>query len=295
MRLISRLAVSLPVALVLACTPAEPPSASDDTSTGATEGVASTGVLTSGPSTTAGSTDTTVADTTTATTSVDSTGTTDGSTTVPADTSGSSDSTGEAPALGMLSGDCGLIDAMELDSPSPFTFANAIDFRDLGFDYDLLTPEGQQVFDAGNLGGSSLHSEVISFEVLARCEGASLLATEGDIQYTDPMGIKTDILVEIDGRVVGVSVTRAVGFPFDAPYTEMQAADLLTGKLTDILASTANVAPRDEWVKQILHVIAYADMHAQSIATAYATLPPEVTADTILLVTVTNGNDEFVY
>jgi hypothetical protein len=151
------------------------------------------------------------------------------------------------------------------------------------------------VFDDGNLGGSSLESEIISFEVLARCDGATLLATEAEIQYTDPMGKKTDLLVEIDGRVVGVSVTRAVGFPFDAPYTEMQAADLLTGKLEDILLSTVNVAPADAWVKQILHVIAYADMHAQSILAAYATLPPEITADTVLVVTVTNGNDAFVY
>ncbi|MCA9711967.1 MAG: hypothetical protein KDK70_39390 [Myxococcales bacterium] len=207
----------------------------------------------------------------------------------------SSGSTGGDDGLGMLSGECGLIDAMELQSPEPFTFLNAIDFRRVGFDYDQLTPEGQAVFDAGNLGGSSLHSEVISFEVLARCEGASLLATEAEIQYVDPMGTKTDLRVEIDGLPVGVSVTRAVGFPPDDPYTPMQASTLLGGKLDDILASTANVAPGDAWVKQILHVIAYADMHAQSILEAYAALPPETTADTILLITVTHGNDAFVY
>lgn len=290
--------------LVAACATTEPPAA-DETSTGAGT---STGLTANGPTTAVSEPDTGPADTgtegtttgagTSTTAAADSTGSTgpdstgDGS----GDASSSSDgTTGALPGLGMISGECGLIDAMELDSPSAFTFQNAIDFGVVGWDYDMLTPEGQQVYDAGNLGGSSLESEVIAFEVLARCEGASLLATEGDIVYTDPMGIKTDILVEMDGRVVGVSVTRAVGFPFDAPYTEMQAADLLSGKLTDILASTANVAPRDAWVKQILHVIAYADMHAQSILAAYATLPPEVTADTVLLVTVTNGDDAFVY
>jgi hypothetical protein len=55
------------------------------------------------------------------------------------------------------------------------------------------------------------------------------------------------------------------------------------------------VAPQDAWVKQILHVIAYADMHAQSILEAYGGLLPSTTADTILLVTVTHGNDAFVY
>lgn len=211
------------------------------------------------------------------------------------DSASSTGSTSGDDGLGMLLGECGQVDAAELRAPDPFTFQNAIDFRRVGFDYDQLTPGGQAVFDAGNLGGSSLHSEVIAFEVLARCEGASLLATEGEIQYIDDMGTKTDLRVAIDGLAVGVSVTRAVGFPPDDPYTEAQAADLLTGKLEDILASTANVAPSDAWVKQILHVIAYADMHAQSIFAAYAALPPEITADTILVVTVTHGDDAFIY
>lgn len=284
--------------MLSACAPAEPPVTSAEASTGATEGViGSTGMVTAEPTTTAPDPATGTLDSSDATThsSTSTTGLGD-TTTGPTDSSGSSDgTTGPDPGLGVISGDCGLIDAMELDSPSPFTFENAIDFGMVGFDYDMLTPGGQEVFDDGNLGGSSLHSEVIAFEVLARCEGATLLATEAEIQYTDPMGIKTDILVEIDGRVVGVSVTRAVAFPFEDPYTEMQAADLLTGKLEDILASTANVAPRDAWVKQILHIVAYADMHAQSILAAYATLPPAVTADTVLVVTVTNGDDAFVY
>lgn len=291
--------------LAAACAPPDPSATPDETTTSATEGATGSASSTGhAPSTTTAEPSTGLVDTGTDATTNPDTSTTavaDGSTTAEPttdSTTGSSSSestTGPDPGLGVIAGDCGLIDAMELDSPSPFTFQNSIDFGRIGFDYDMLTPGGQEVYDDGNLGGSSLESEVISFEVLARCEGASLLATEAEILYTDPMGIKTDILVEIDDRVVGVSVTRAVGFPFDAPYTEMQANDLLTGKLEDILASTANVAPADAWVKQILHVIAYADMHAESILAAYATLPPEVTADTILLVTVTNGDDAFVY
>lgn len=291
--------------LATACVPAAPPTASEETSTGAMEGaVSSTGGSTgnsgtttsSGPDPVDSSTGGSTGSSGTTAAADDSTSSTGSGTTADDTGSGSSDgTTGPDPGLGAISGDCGLIDAMELDSPSPFTFEGAIDFGMVGFDYDMLTPGGQEIFDDGNLGGSSLESEIIAYEVLARCEGAILLGTEAEIQYTDPMGIKTDLLVEIDARVVGVSVTRAVGFPFDAPYTEMQAADLLTGKLEDILASSANVAPRDAWVKQILHVIAYADMHAQSILAAYATLPPEITADTILVVTVTHGDDAFVY
>ncbi len=252
----------------------------------------------SDPTTTAGSTtDEPASTSTTSPVDDDSTGSTSttGDTTGSTDSTGSGESSGGDDGLGMLSGQCGLVDAMELRSPAPNTIENAIDFRRLGFDYDQLTPGGQAVFDAGNLGGSSLHSEVIAFEVLARCEGASLLATEAEIQYIDPMGTKTDLRVEIDGIPVGVSVTRAVGFPPEDPYTPMQATTLLSDKLEDVNASTLNVAPGDAWAKQILHVIAYADMHAQSIFEAYAALPLELTADTILMVTVTHGDDEFVY
>lgn len=284
-----------------ACDPDSPPPA------GTTTAASSDDTGSPPPATTSGST-TPPGDTTSA--PGDSTGAPDdsglpGESTGPEGTTGStgsdatgSDATGSTggdAGLGMLSGECGLIDATPLGSPDPSAFENAIDFRRLGFDYDQLTPDGQAVFDAGNLGGSSLHSEVIAFEVLARCEGATLLDTEATVQYVDPMGIKTDLRVEIDGLPVGVSVTRAVGFPPDDPYTEAQASALLTDKLEDVLASSANVAPADAWIKQILHVIAYGDMHAQSIVAAHAALPPEVRADTILLVTVTHGDDDFVY
>ena len=124
---------------------------------------------------------------------------------------------------------------------------------------------------------------------------ASSFETEGTIEYIDDMGTKTDLLVAIDGHTVGVSVVRAITFPFDDPYTVDLADEILTEKLADILLSSANVAPEHAWDKQILHVIAYADMHADSIATAYAALDADLQADTILVVTVTHGDDAFIY
>ncbi len=197
--------------------------------------------------------------------------------------------------LGEIEGDCGLIDAMEVTAPDPFVFTNSIDFGSSSFDYDALTEGGQKIYDDGNLGGSSLYSEIVSYEILAHCEMADLLKTEGEITYQDEMGKKTDLLVFLDGHNVGVSVTRAYGFPPDDPYTVEQAQNLLEDKLADVLLSSQNVKPEDAWTKQILHVIAYADMHVQSIEQAYAEIADEVKADTILVVSVTHGEDAFVY
>jgi hypothetical protein len=183
---------------------------------------------------------------------------------------------------------------MDLTGEMPGFVVNTLDFADIGFDYDLLTPGGQEVFDDGNLGGSSLYSEVIAFDVLARCEGASLLKTEAEIVYDAP-GPRTDLLVDMDGTKIGVSVTRAQGFPLDDPYTVEQAQAILEDKLGDIPGSSAAVADEDAWQKQILHVIAYGPMHAQSLQTAYDALGPELTLDTLVVVTVTEGDDLFIY
>jgi hypothetical protein len=226
-------------------------------------------------------------------TSTDETG--EGTTsTATSETTGTS-TTGAQDGLGELSGDCGLIDAMELTSPDPFVFTGAIDFGAVGYDYAMLTPGGQQIYDEGNLNPGSLYSEIVAYEVLARCEMAALLKTEATIVYTDPMGKKTDLLVEMDGLKIGVSVVRAVGFPQDDPYTPAQAEVIIKKKLEDILVSSANVAPEDAWEKQILSVVAYGPMHVDSVLTAYAGLDPAIKADTILVVTATDGDDAFIY
>jgi hypothetical protein len=197
--------------------------------------------------------------------------------------------------FGAISGACGIIDAMEIQSDSPFVFRDTIDFGMDVYDYAKLSPGGKVIYDNGNLGGSSLESEIISYEVLYRCELAELLKTEAEIIYQSSMGKKTDLLVTIDAFKVGVSVTRAYGFPPDAPYTEQQAHDLLLKKLSDIQLSSANVDPVDGWEKQILHVIAYTQAHADTMELAYASLDASVRADTILLLTVSEGSDEFIY
>ncbi|MBJ95985.1 MAG: hypothetical protein CMP23_16095 [Rickettsiales bacterium] len=198
--------------------------------------------------------------------------------------------------LGSLTGDCDVLDGDWLDSSSkPALYRNVLDFAELEFDRNLLSEDAQQILDAGNLGGSSLHSEVFAFEVLYRCERAELLKTEGDIDYSDPAGKKTDLLVRIDDISLGLSVTRAFAWPPDEPFTTEQAHELLEDKLNDVLLSTANVSTEDAWERQILSVIAYAPGHSESVANAWLELSPELRANTVIMVTTTEGNDGYIY
>jgi hypothetical protein len=45
----------------------------------------------------------------------------------------------------------------------------------------------------------------------------------------------------------------------------------------------------------LLHIIAYDHNYADRIEDAYATLPGEIKDDTVIVVTVTDGNDDFIY
>ena len=197
--------------------------------------------------------------------------------------------------FGDISGSCGVLDEPQLTGAGPEYFANALDFGAMDFDYRQLSGGAKKVHDDGNLGGNSLYSEIFAYEVVHRCELADLVKTEGEIAYQNVMGKKTDLLVTIDGLSIGVSVTRAVGFPKDAPYTVEQAKLLLEDKLADIQLSSANVSAADGWEKQILLILAYADEHASALQQALAQVDAATKADTVVWVTLTDGNDAFIY
>ena len=201
--------------------------------------------------------------------------------------------------FGTIAGPCGELDT-ELTEAAPSYFTNRLDFGTDAFDdpaeRPLLTLGAQEILAEGTAGGSSGLSEAFAYEVLARCEGASLLKSETEIDYVmDWSGSITDMLVTIGGERIGVSVTRAFVFPPTDPYTVDRATSLLTDKLGDVLESSMGVAPADAWAKQILAVVAYGDMHADSIATAWASLDPALRADTIVYVIITDGADMPLY
>lgn len=195
--------------------------------------------------------------------------------------------------FGDLSGDCGELDPEELMAgAAPFELSNEIDFGSLRFDYDGLSPGAQTIHDDPNAGGSSKMSELFAFEVLHRCELAGLLKTETEIVY-DAEGSITDLLVEIDGLKVGVSVVRA--FKFMGDYTVDDALPKMTEKLADILESSDNVSSVDAWGKQILHVIAEKPANVTAVQEALLQIDADTRADTIVVVTLTSGADAFLY
>lgn len=202
------------------------------------------------------------------------------------------------PGFGDITGMCGVVGDPELDATTPAWFGGELTFARRYVDPDdrgELTPGGLEVLLDGNAGGSSVYSEVFAFEWLARCELATLIKSETEIVYDDPTSKKADLLVELDGRKVGVSVTRAVTYPFGQPYTLDAATALIERKLDDIQLATEAVSAGDAWSKQMLSILAYDLQHAETAMTAWSMLDAATRDDTIVIVSITSGDDLFVY
>ena len=209
----------------------------------------------------------------------------------------------DAPTLplagfGDITGQCGVLTLAELDGMVPLWFQGELTFSnryDDPAERDQLTPGGVEIILDGNAGGSSLYSEVFAYEWLARCELATLVKTENEIQYDTPDSKRADLLVDIDGRKVGVSVTRAMTFPFGNPYTLAAATTLFERKLDDIQLATLHAVPADRWSKQMLVALAFDLQHAQVAMQAWNGLDAQTRDDTLLVVAVTSGDDLFIY
>ncbi len=203
---------------------------------------------------------------------------------------------GEDPQdiLGTLSGSCGVLTPL-LHTATPSLVDNGLTFvASEHYGPDTLSPGGQRMFGVDNAGGTSVESEVMSFEVLHYCEHAALLATETQVRYLSDAGSGsiTDILVDMGGERYGVSVTRA--YKPSPGMTDVEVKDLLEKKLKGILSSTARVDPRDRWVKQILHVFVLGAAGAESVKRVWPSISDVDKADTIVLVTATDGGG-FIY
>ncbi len=145
----------------------------------------------------------------------------------------------------------------------------------------LLTP---------NAGGNSIVSEVLSFEMFKKYFNAHLLKTEMEVEYFPEGGSINDYVMKIFNTVIGVSVTRAMKYPFDEAFTIQDATNLLTKKLKGIVQSSKN--SMEHWNKQILHVWVMNEYTCNSMLIAWSELSRQLKTNTVLLITVAENSNE---
>ncbi|CAH1773776.1 unnamed protein product [Owenia fusiformis] len=154
-----------------------------------------------------------------------------------------------------------------------------------------LSEHAQKLQDVPNAGGSSVISEVMSYEVLKRCFGAKLLKTEMEVSYFPEGGSITDYVCEMFSTRLGVSVTRAM--KYRGEYTDEDAEKLLVKKLTGVIQATQNSL--ENWSKQILHVWATSTNVANTIIKTYHKLPEHIKCNTVVIVTIAHNSPEIFF
>jgi len=141
-------------------------------------------------------------------------------------------------------------------------------------------------------------SEVLSLELLRSCFGASLIATEMQLEYNWGSKI-TDYSCGIGGHTYGVSVTRMIDFEdldktHKPKFSIESVVKLLHKKLAGILASTEGVYEQYKWEKQILHVWATSHKVREALEEEYLNLEESLKSNTLVIITVAE-NAQWVF
>jgi len=166
-------------------------------------------------------------------------------------------------------------------------FCNEVSLFVNDLDHVNLSAGAARIKTTPNAGGSSLFSEVMSFEVLRRTLQAKLLKTEMELTYNWPNSKITDYSVHLFNQIYGVSVTRAM--KYKGKFKLIDAELLLTKKLKGVICSSQNVT--DNFFKQILHVFAQNVQAAKCLKVAFRKLHPDLKFNTVVVVTVVNDAD----
>lgn len=151
-----------------------------------------------------------------------------------------------------------------------------------------LSAQGQKIKETPNAGGTSIISEILAYETLARHFQLYLSKTEMEIRYF-PYGSKINdfsVIHPFSGLSLGVSVTRAFQFHGDKLFSISDAFKLLEKKLIGIQYATTNVHKLDRWNQSILFVWCRSSSVAKKIRAAYRQLSQNIKGNTIVLIAI---------
>lgn len=119
-----------------------------------------------------------------------------------------------------------------------------------------------------NAGGKSEVSEALSMQFLAEKMGAKNFVLEMDVEYWIDYKM-VDYLCTINGKRIGVSVTRALGFPSPEKFTYDSAVELLDKKLYGLIVSRNGIKKEHSFYQSILHIWCQTEKIANYVKEAF--------------------------
>lgn len=149
----------------------------------------------------------------------------------------------------------------------------------------MLCKSARKALVVKNAGGKSQVSEAVSIQFFAERFKAKRFILENDVEYWAPFKM-VDYLCLIDDENVGVSVTRAMGYPNDEHFDESQAEKLLKRKLYGLVVSRNCTVKKHAFFKAILHIWCRSEEVAATLKTTFDKMDQTTYENVYLVVTV---------
>lgn len=149
----------------------------------------------------------------------------------------------------------------------------------------------KRMFLNGNAGGSSLLSEMLSYEIFNKIGNAVLFRSEKELDYVFPDGPLADYTMYItDNKLYCTSVSRA--FCYYNNFNKEKCYNLLYKKFSKIKYIEKNINNGNIY-KNILHIFTTTNNNLDIIKSVYLELPLYIKKNIIFIVTITNIVDIF--
>lgn len=163
--------------------------------------------------------------------------------------------------------------------------------------YTHVCPDAKRSITVDNAGGKSDVSEMYSIDYFASVYGATETILEKEVQMFFDFKM-VDFISTIDGHRVGVSVTRAMGFPSPDTFTPAMAAKLLYKKLYGLIVARNGVVKSQSFYKSILHIWCQDARIADMLQEAFANLDDDdygLDIKGVLILQLTVCDDRQIY
>ena len=132
-----------------------------------------------------------------------------------------------------------------------------------------FSKDAKRSLEVDNAGGKSTLSEMMSIEYFTRVLNAQDILLEMEVEYwIDYKMVDFICTVPQYGRI-GVSVTRAMGYPSSDKFTPDHALHLLRKKLYGLIVSRNGVTKKHSFFRSILHIWCQTEEIAIFLQNAY--------------------------
>lgn len=159
----------------------------------------------------------------------------------------------------------------------------------------ILSNKVKQSMAVENAGGNSEYSEALSMHYFENIFNASDFILEKEVEYWSNYKM-VDYICTIMGKRIGVSVTRAMGFPTSRKFKYSDAIHLLRRKINGLIIACDLVITKHGFEKSILHIWCQNARISKLLMKAYKNFSLEsvdhrILCDLALIITISNNKD----